>query len=298
MRAASVVPSLIVALVVASLATTTASATVVFDFEPPAYTAGTLHPLVSQDGWVSPPAQPGVTTISPSVVDPSFSFAAFGNGTQKVAVANTGGPGASRGSAEHLNIVHDLTKPLWTYQFDFVMEPDGDSSVSTPPGVGPEFSLVPRDPTPGATPTARTFALSWNIEQQSRIATNVSAYDATGQPFNEQLFDTGPGQDSGWMSMGLWYTFKIEVNPQTNQFVRLEWAPLGTTTPNTYWTGFYLAGGATSTLPAPNGIRLSNSSSWLAGFDNISIDTQTPEPTTAAILLLTATALTRRRQRI
>jgi hypothetical protein len=293
MRAGSIASSLACALIVASLATTPVHATVGFDFEPPAYsTTNFLGSLVPQDGWVFPPAQTGVGTSPPSVVSGFFPQTQG----QFAAVSNHGAPGMSRNAAEHLDLVHDLTKPLWTYQFDFAMEP-ADTTTASPPGVGPEFSLVPRDPTPGAAPTARTFALSWNREADARIATNISAYDATGQPFTTQLPDTGPGMGSGFMTGFTWYTFKIVVNTSTNECISLEWAPRGTTS-NVTWFGFFLGGGTTSTLPAPNGIRLSSVTNDLAGFDNILIDTQTPEPTALAILALTSLiCLSRRRTR-
>lgn len=284
MQAGSTVPSLIFALIVASLATTPVHATVSFNFEPPAYSTTTSAGILdSQDGWVAPPAQPGVQSSHPFVVTGFFPDTQG----QFALVQDRDTPGASRCAADHLNIVHDLTKPLWTYQFDFAMDPDNSNTVS-PVGVGPQFSVVPRDPDPGATPTARTFTLSWSRQGTTRIATNISAYGPDGTPFTAQFPDTAPGQNSGWLSAGTWYTYKMVVNTTTNECISLEWAPRGTT-PLTSWSAFYLGGGATSTLPAPNGIRLGSLSDDTAGFDNILIDTQFPEPKT--LTLLTATSL-------
>ena len=269
-----------------------ASATI--DFEPPGYLASPSGiNLVGQDGWTLPTQESTFfQSASPGVF--SGSGNAIGISSDSQFAGLLAGAEFSSISRADFPVAHQLDAAQWTYKFDVCVAPDPSPAA----GRGtPFFSTAPRALVQGDPHPTRDFSLGWTwVDNNSRLATFFHGFDAAGNDFEFQFPDTGAGNSGRYLIPGTWYSYEIDISPALNQLMKVQWTPRGTFPDSFFFGGSaYLAGGAASTLPPPDGIRLNDESPTTAvGFDNIIVDV--PEPAACLIAFPLAAFLRRRRR--
>jgi hypothetical protein len=248
-----------------------ARADVAINFEPPTYAgsaAGTL--LTGQNGWYVPVAG-----------SPDYNVYTYAGNALNFPVNPTGGSqfiGGISGGTVFSRTQQDVnfsTANVWTFGYDVAHHYHG--TLPSAQNLA-SFSMANT-----ATTTFRQLiALHTWVDVNTATAwnANFNVYDAAGLPAGGTT--TSPG--AAWTNLltDHWYRERFTVDFNSNLVLSVSITDLATAVTNTATpVGWYMLGGATgNTLPLPTSVRFfaGGAAGNVAGWDNLSIVSGVPEP--------------------
>jgi hypothetical protein len=261
------------------------------NFEPPLYTgsaAGTNLTTPGQDGWYLPPVAGSQDATVHTYANNAFGFVTNPTGGTQFAVTRFGNANPSRA-----NHAFDFSQTdVFTVAYDFCGDRFG-GSLPASNNIG-SFSLQ-------NSATAQYFQtlMVWDdVNTGNAMDHNYGVFAASGGAIG---FVTPP--DPAWNALNLntWYRSTTTFSFATHQILSISIDNLHNADPavslDVSGLGWYLAGGANSTLPRPTDIRLFGSGAAddvnQMGWDNVSV---VPAPATLALLGLGGLIAGRRRR--
>lgn len=259
-------------------------------FEPPLYTgsaAGTL--LAGQDGWYNPVVGSNEGLVH-TYANNAYGFVTNPTGGTQFASTRFGGTPAAPGRAQH---AFDFSgSDVYTIGYDFCGDRFG-GALPASNNIG-SFSLQ-------NSATAQYFQtlMVWDdLNTGNGMDHNYGVFAAAGGAI---AFQTPA--DPAWNNLNLntWYRSTTTFSFATHQILSISIDNLHNAAPATVLDvsglGWYLAGGAASTLPRPTDIRLFGSGAGAnvnqMGWDNVSV---IPSPASLALLGLGGLIAARRRR--
>jgi hypothetical protein len=240
-----------------------------FDFEPPTYTgsaAGT--PLAGQDGWFTP----AVANTNPGTVHTYagniYGFVTNPQGGTQFAVTRQGEAPLTSGRAQRA--IDFNVADVFTITYDFAGDRFG-GALPASNNIG-SFSLQDS----AVSRYFQTLMVWDDVNTGNAMDHNYGIFSSTGGAIQ---FVTPP--DPAWNALNLntWYRSSTTFSFLTNQILSISIDNLHDAAPPTVLDvsglGWYLAGGANSTLPRPTEIRIFGSGLGTnvnqMGWDNINI---------------------------
>jgi hypothetical protein len=261
------------------------------NFEPPLYTgsaAGT--PLAGQDGWYVPAIAGSQDGTVHTYANNAYGFVTNPTGGTQFAVTRLGGTPPNPARAQHA--INFNQGDVFTVGYDFCGDRFG-GALPASNNIG-SFSL--QDST--VSQYFQTLMVWDNLATGNAMDHNYGVFSASGGAI---AFVTPPNPAWDALNLNTWYRATTTFSFASHQILSISIDNLHDAAPATSLDvsglGWYLAGGAASTLPRPTDIRIFGSGATTnvnqMGWDNINI---VPAPATLALLGLGGLVAGRRRR--